>query len=271
MSKQLIPAQRHERIRERLEASKVVRNTELSELLGVSEATIRRDLEWLEEQGILERTHGGAILSQRLKQEPEYAARELAHPEEKSIIGAAAAALIEEGDTIFVNSGTTTTEVIRHIPSGAKVTVVTNNLSAAMQVHEVGFELILLGGTVYPRSNAVVGHFAAENLRQMNANKTFIGADGVSLKYGYTVPSNPEAELVHLMIERTRGQVIVVADYSKWGVVSNFEVARIDQIHTLVTDAKFSARARAELQARNVKVIVAGVESTTEGNRQAGG
>ena len=271
MSKQLIPAQRHERIRERLEASKVVRNTELSELLGVSEATIRRDLEWLEEQGILERTHGGAILSQRMKLEPEYAARELAHPEEKSIIGAAAAALIEEGDTIFVNSGTTTTEVIRHIPSGAKVTVVTNNLSAAMQVHEVGFELILLGGTVYPRSNAVVGHFAAENLRQMNANKTFIGADGVSLKYGYTVPSNPEAELVHLMIERTRGQVIVVADYSKWGVVSNFEVARIDQIHTLVTDAKFSARARAELQARNVKVIVAGVESTTEGNRQAGG
>ncbi len=271
MSKQLIPAQRHERIRERLEASKVVSNTELSDLLGVSEATIRRDLEWLEEQGILERTHGGAILSQRMKLEPEYAARELAHPEEKSIIGAAAAALIEEGDTIFINSGTTTTEVIRHIPSGAKVTVVTNNLSAAMQVHEVGFELIMLGGTFYPRSNAVVGHFAAENLRQMNANKTFIGADGMSLKYGYTVPSNPEAELVHLMIERTRGQVIVVADYSKWGVVSNFEVARIDQIHILVTDAKFSARACAELQARNVKVIVAGVESTTEGNRQVGG
>jgi len=271
MSKQLIPAQRHERIRERLEACKVVSNAELCELLGVSEATIRRDLEWLEEQGILERTHGGAILSQRMKLEPEYAARELAHPEEKSAIGAAAAALIEEGDTIFVNSGTTTTEVIRHIPGGAKVTVVTNNLSAAMQVHEVGFELILLGGTFYPRSNAVVGHFAAENLRQMNANKTFIGADGMSLKYGYTVPSNPEAELVHLMIERTRGPVIVVADHSKWGVVSNFEVARIDEVHTLVTDAKFSARARAELEARTVKVIVAGVGLTTNGHRQAGG
>jgi DeoR family fructose operon transcriptional repressor len=268
MSKQLIPAQRHERIRERLEACKVVSNAELCELLGVSEATIRRDLEWLEEQGILERTHGGAILSQRMKLEPEYAARELAYPEEKSLIGAAAATLIEEGDTIFVNSGTTTTEVIRHIPSGARVTVVTNNLSAAMQVHEVGFELILLGGTFYPRSNAVVGHFAAENLRQMNANKTFIGADGVSLKYGYTVPSNPEAELVHLMIERTRGQVIVVADHSKWGVVSNFEVARIDQIHTLVTDDKLSTRARDELAARNVRVIVAG--SNTEDNRQAG-
>ncbi len=260
MSKQLIPVQRHARIRDRLETHKAVSNTELGELLGVSEATVRRDLELLEKQGILERTHGGAILSQRMKQEPEYAARALAHPDEKRSIGAAAAALIEEGDTIFVNSGTTATQLIRNIPGGARVTVVTNNLSAALEVHEAGFELILLGGTFYPRSNAVVGHFAVENLRRMNANKTFIGADGISLKYGYTVPSNPEADLVRLMIERTHGSVIVVADHSKWGVVSNFEVAKIDEVHMLVTDDKFDTRARAELAARNVKVLIAGAE-----------
>lgn len=260
MTKQLIPAQRHERIRGHLGTQKAVSNAELGELLGVSEATIRRDLELLEKQGVLERTHGGAILSQRMMLEPEYAARALAHPEEKRSIGATAATLIEDGDTIFVNSGTTATQVIRNIPSGAKVTVVTNNLSAALEIHEVGFELILLGGTFYPRSNAVVGHFAAENLRRMNANKTFIGADGISLKYGYTVPSNPEADLVRLMIERTHGSVIVVADHSKWGVISNFEVAKIDEVHLLVTDDKFSARARAELEARNIKVILAGAE-----------
>jgi DeoR family fructose operon transcriptional repressor len=274
MSKQLIPAQRHERIRERLEASKVVSNTELSALLGVSEATIRRDLEWLEEQGVLERTHGGAILSQRMKLEPEYASRALAHPEEKRNIGATAAALIEDGDTLFINSGTTTTEVIRYIPNRAKVTVVTNNLTAALEVHEVGFELILLGGTFYPRSNSVIGHFAVENLRQMYAHKTFMGVDGISLKYGCTVPSNPEAELIHLMIERTRGPVIVVADHSKWGVVSNFEVARIDQIHTLVTDDKFDARTRAELTARNVRVVIAGAASSSNSStsgRSGGG
>lgn len=258
MSKQLIPAQRYERIRDRLETSKVVTNAELCELLGISEATVRRDLEWMEKQGILERTHGGAILSQHLKSESEYAARALAHPEEKRSIGAAAAALIEDGDTIFVNGGTTTTEVISNIPSRAKVTVVTNNLTAALRVHEVGFELILLGGTFYPRSNTVVGHFASENLRRLNANKTFIGADGISLKYGYTVPSNPEAELVRLMIERTHGAVIVVADHSKWGVISNFEVAKIDEVQMLVTDAQLSKIARAELAARNVKVIIAG-------------
>jgi DeoR family fructose operon transcriptional repressor len=258
MNKQLIPAQRYERIRNRLEANTVVTNAELCKLLGISEATIRRDLEWLEKQGILERTHGGAILNRHLKSEPEYAARALAHPEEKQSIGATAAALIEDGDTIFINSGTTATQVISNIPSGAQITVVTNNVTAALQVHEVGFELILLGGTFYPRSNAVVGHFAADNLRRLNANKTFIGADGISLKYGYTVPDNPEAELVRLMIERTHGPIIVVADHSKWGVVSNCEVAQIDEVQLLVTDSMFSKAARAELESRNVQVIVAG-------------
>jgi DeoR family fructose operon transcriptional repressor len=256
MSKQLIPAERRKLIRDRVHAARVVSNPELCRLLNVSEATVRRDLEWLEKQGVLERSHGGASLSQRVKLEPGYAARALAHPEEKASIGAAAAALIEEGDTIFVNAGTTATQVIRNIPSGMKVTVVTNNLSAALEVHAEEIELILLGGTLYPRTNAVVGHFAADNLRRMNANKTFIGADGISLKYGYTVPSNPEAELVRLMIERTHGAVIVVADHSKWGVVSNFEVAQIDEVQMLVTDAQFGADARAELEARNVKVIV---------------
>ena len=262
MSKLLIPAQRHERIRDLLEAQNVVSNTELGQLLGVSEATIRRDLQWLEKQGILERTHGGAIPSQRVKLEPEYATRALAHPEEKRSIGAAAAELIEDGDTIFVSSGTTATQVVASIPGGAKVTVVTGNLSAALEVHDAGFELILLGGTLYRRSNAAVGLFAMENLRRMTANKTFIGADGISLKFGYTVPSNPEAELVRLMIERTHGSVIVVADHSKWGVISNYEVAKIDEAQMLVTDERFSKSARAELEARNVKVIVAGTPAT---------
>ncbi len=257
MSKQLIPAQRQALIRERLENSKVVSNAELCDLLGVSEATVRRDLELLEEQGILERTHGGAVLSQQMRLEPEYSTRARSHTEEKLGIGATAATMIEDGDTLFLNSGTTTTQVIRNIPGGIRVTVVTNNVSAALEAANAGYELILLGGTFTTRSNAVIGHFAAENLRQVYANKTFLGVDGISFKYGCTVPSNAEAELVHLMIERTRGPVIVVADSSKWGVVSNFEVARWDQVHTLVTDEGFDARARAELGARNVRVLVA--------------
>ena len=84
-------------------------------LLDTSEATVRRDLEWLEREGIVERTHGGAILSQRLTLEPEYLQRAQKHPEEKRLIGEMAASLIEDNDVVFINSGTTTTQVIRHI------------------------------------------------------------------------------------------------------------------------------------------------------------
>jgi DeoR family transcriptional regulator of aga operon len=257
MSKQLIPAQRREWIREHLQVHRIVRSADLGEALGVSEATVRRDLEWLESQGILERTHGGAILSQRMSLEAEYGHRAQTHPEEKQSIGAMAASLVEDGDVIFVNSGTTTTQVLSHIRRRADVTVLTNNVRAVLECCEAGFELILLGGSFWPRAISVVGRFATEPLRQVYANKAFIGVDGISLKYGCTVPASGEAEIVRLMIQRTRGPVTVMADHSKWGVVSNFEVATLDQIHRLITDNGLDASARAELAARSVEVLIA--------------
>ncbi|RMF38202.1 MAG: DeoR/GlpR transcriptional regulator [Chloroflexi bacterium] len=266
MSKPLIPAQRRERIREYLQVHRVARNADLSRMLGVSEATIRRDLEWLEGQGVVERTHGGAILSQRMRFEPAYAQRARTHPEEKRRIGAAAAALIEDGDIIFLSSGTTTTQMIPYIRPGAGITVVTNNVSAVLEAHDPGFELILLGGTFRPQSNSVVGRFATAALRQIYASKCFIGVDGISPKYGCTVPTGVEAEIIRLMIERTRGMVIVLADHSKWGVVSNFEVASLDQVHKLVTDKKLNPSAFAELAARSVEVIIAGDRQGANGS-----
>ena len=260
MRKHLIPAQRREWIRGYLEIHRVVRSVDLSETLGVSEATVRRDLEWLENQGFLERTHGGAILSQRVRLEPEYAYRAQAHPEEKRRIGARAAALIEEGDIVFLNSGTTTTQIVPHIRSGANITVITNNVSAALEIRDPGFEFILLGGSFRPQSISVGGRFATETLRRIYASKAFIGVDGISLKYGCTVPVNGEAEILRLMIQRTRGPVTVVADHSKWGVVSNFEVATIDQIHRLITDDGIDPSARDELIAHSVDVVVADSE-----------
>ena len=258
MSKQLIPAQRREQIRKYLETYRVARSADLCNMLGVSEATIRRDLEWLEDHGILERTHGGAVLSQRIQLESEYAQRAHIHPEEKLSIGALAATLVEDGDVIFINSGTSTTQVISHIPSNARVTVITNNVRAVLDAREVSFKIILPGGSFWPRSDSVMGRFATDILRQVYANKAFIGVDGISLKYGCTVPTDGEAEIVRLMIQRTRGPVTVVADHSKWGVVSNFEVATIDQIHSFVTDDGFNASARAELAAHSVDVLIAG-------------
>jgi DeoR family fructose operon transcriptional repressor len=258
MGKTLIPAQRRAWIQEYLTTHKIVRSIELSEQLHISEATVRRDLEWLEKEGVLERTHGGAILTQRMRLEPQYYHRAKVYAEEKRRIGITAASLVEPGEIVFVNSGTTTTQLIRHIQGGADVTVITNNLSASQEAGEPGFELLLLGGSFQNRSNSVAGRFAIDNLRQVYADKSFIGVDGLTLEQGCTVPSNAEAEIVRLMIERTHGPVIVLSDHSKWGVVSNFAVARVDQIDRLVTDEGLSAEVRAILTAHDVKILIAG-------------
>jgi DeoR/GlpR family transcriptional regulator of sugar metabolism len=257
--KPLIPAQRRDRIQEYLIRNKIATNTMLSTLLDVSEATIRRDLELLEEEGFLERTHGGAVLRVSIPVEPEYLLRAQRHTEEKQVIGARAAELIEDGDIIFINSGTTTTEVIRNIRHNADVIVVTNNLSAALEVGEVSYQLVMLGGNFQHKSNSVAGRFTYDNINTLYATKSFIGVDGFNIKYGWTVPSNAEAEVIRLMMARTLGPVMAVADHSKWGTVANFEVARIEQIHRLITDEGLNEQACAALAGRAVEVIQAGV------------
>jgi DeoR family transcriptional regulator, fructose operon transcriptional repressor len=257
MSKTLIPAQRRERIQKYLETYKIARTVDLYKMLETSEATVWRDLEWLEQKGIIERTHGGAMLSERITLEPEYQQRAKKHPEEKRMIGALAASLIDDGDIVFISSGTTTTQVIHHIRSDADISVFTNNLYAALEMREPGFHHYLIGGEFQARSISVAGRFATENLKQVFANKVIIGVDGISLKHGYTVPSNEEAEVVKLMIEHTKGKVIIVSDHSKWGMVSNFKVASLDEIDLLVTDKAINVSAMEALAEHQVDTIIA--------------
>jgi DeoR family fructose operon transcriptional repressor len=257
MSKPLIPAQRRERIQEYLASYKIVRMDDLCSMLETSEATVRRDLEWLERTGIVERTHGGAILNQRLTLEPEYLQRKQKHPEEKRAIGALAASLIEDNDVVFINSGTTTTQVIRHIRDNAGITVFSNNVYAALEQGDAGFKHYLIGGEFQPHSNSVAGRFAVDNLRQVYANKAILGVDGVSLVNGCTVPSNLEAEVIKQMIERTRGKVFIVADSSKWGVVANYQVATINGFDKLITDEGFDPTAIEDLTAASVECLIA--------------
>jgi DeoR family fructose operon transcriptional repressor len=259
MSKPLIPAQRRERIQEYLSMHKIARTIDLCDLLETSEATVRRDLEWLEEEGILERTHGGAALSQRMIFEPEYQHRVQLHPDQKRAIGALAAALIEPGDIVFINSGTTTTQVIEQIPTHSEITVFTNNLNATIEMVAPGYHYYLVGGEYQSRSRSLSGRFAVENLKQIYANKAILGVDGFSLKHGCTVPTMNEAEVVRQMIERTMGQIILVADHSKWGVVSNFPVAGMNEIDILVTDDQFDQAAIESLDPNSIKTLIASV------------
>jgi DeoR/GlpR family transcriptional regulator of sugar metabolism len=263
MSKTLIPAQRRDRIQEYLAINRIARTSDLCDILEASEATVRRDLEWLEQEGVLERTHGGAIISQRVVFEPGYQQRAEVNPDEKRAIGALAASLIEKDDIVFINSGTTTTQVIRHLRGDPSISIFTNNLSGALEVGEPAFQYYLVGGEFQPRSNSLAGRFAIENLGQVYANKAILGIDGVSAKHGCTVPSNAEAEIIRQMIKHTKGEIIIVADHSKWGVVSNFQIAAIEEVSKLVTDSGFDLAALDALESHGVHILVAAPAATT--------
>jgi DeoR family transcriptional regulator, fructose operon transcriptional repressor len=264
---QPLPAERHRRIQELLRERQAVRVSTLSELLGVSEVTVRRDLEELERRGLLERTHGGAIAAQRMRIEPAYAEASSLHADEKRRIGEAAAGLVEPGDTVFLNGGTTTLQVFRHLAApGLKV--VTNHVGVALESADRAVELVLAGGEYRPTSNSCVGIFAADTVRKVFATKAILGVEGVSRRTGLTAAAALEADIARVMIEQTQGQVIVAADSSKLGTVADFAVGPLERVSALVTDAGIDDEYREELAELGLEVIVA---DQTVGAQHIGG
>lgn len=254
----LIPADRRKRIQEIIQQKGVVKVAELSRLFGVSELTIRRDLDILERKDILERTHGGAVYNQRMRIEPLYEQKSRIHRKEKEAIGIATAQLIEDGDTLLINSGSTTREVIKYLKT-RKVRIITSNMSALFEASDSSIELIFIGGYYRRQSNSLVGNLAFLSLQQVYGSKAIIGVDGISIKYGLTTPIMEEADIARQMIERTPGPVIVVADHSKIGVVSNFITAPLDKVDILVTDDRIDEGYKNDLEREGIKVIVARV------------
>ncbi|HEV8564431.1 MAG TPA: DeoR/GlpR family DNA-binding transcription regulator [Actinomycetota bacterium] len=254
---QPLPVERHRRIQEILRGRQAARVSTLSDLLGVSEVTIRRDLEDLDRRGVLERTHGGAILSQRTRAELAYGEATARHSEQKRWIGEAAARLVQPGDTIFMNGGTTTLQVFRNLDL-PDIRVVTNHIGIALEASTRSFEVLLAGGEFRTPSNSCVGAFATDTVRKVFASRAFIGVEGVSRRAGLTAAAAEEANIALVMIDQTRGPVVVVADSSKIGTVADFVVSPLDEISQIVTDPGIDDEYRLELDELGVEVLVAG-------------
>jgi len=251
-----LPAERHQRIKALLRERRAVRVSRLAELLGVSEVTVRRDLEELERRGSLERTHGGAIPAQRMRAEPAYVEAAARNPVQKRAIGELAASLANPGDTIFLNGGTTTLEVFRPL-TDPRIRIVTNHVGIAIEAAERRGETILAGGEYRAPSNSCVGPFAVEAIRKVFAARTFLGVEGISRPAGLTTPASREAEIARTMVEQTKGPVVVVADSSKFGTVADFAIAPLDEIAVLVTDAGIDDDFRDDLVRIGTEVMVA--------------
>lgn len=247
---------RREEIYRLVKDSGVARVSELSEKLGVTSMTIRRDLESLEQDGLIERTHGGAVATNRGIREPLFTQKSLLHRAEKEAIAAVAAGLVEDCDTIFLNSGTTTLRIFRNIVA-KRVKVVTNNAFFPMDddIPE-DLEVISTGGQFRRESFTFIGETALNSVSQVFASKAFIGLDGFDAERGMTTPVQPEAHVNRTMIEHTRGKVIVVADSSKLGTVSSFFVAPVTAANLLITDAGIDDERRRSFEKLGIEVIV---------------
>src|ERR1700731_3373784 len=254
----LLVGERRHRILELLGEHGRVTVEALASRFATSAVTIRNDLAALEAGGALERTHGGALLRRDDDDRPLNVKRTLHHAE-KVRIAKVAAALIQDGETSVLDSGTTTAEIAKQIRKleVRSINVITNALNVAMLLADVpAVRLIMPGGILRPESNSLSGHMAEAALASLQADRLFLGADGLDPSRGVMTPHLPEAELNAKMIAISR-QVIVVADSSKLMRRNISLIARVEQLHMLITDAGANPDVVAELQRRGVEVRLA--------------
>ena len=228
--------ERKKKIQDLLEQNGSAKIGELSGVLAVSEITVRRDLDRLEAEGLLVRTHGGA-----LRREPtlfelfdEKRVKEMGP--EKRRIGQSAAAMVKRGDAVFLDSGTTTLYIARALKAVPGITIVTNSIYILAELRFAkDLNLILLGGTYRPGDYALSGPITERNLDTFRAKTAFLGADGVTVKNGATTNDIYTAEVTKLMMARAETSVLV-ADHTKIGQVGSIKYAEVGDFDLLITD-----------------------------------
>jgi DeoR family transcriptional regulator of aga operon len=246
---------------EQVQQGKLVKVGDLSDYFGVSTVSIRRDLDRLEEHGYLKRIHGGAVPNPDAGLGESYAAKMRRNLDEKQRIGHAAARMIGQGDSLILDSGTTTLQVARHIDgdllTSGLLTVITHSLAIVRELGSWrGVQLIILGGVYRPDYELTVGPQTVADLKGLHADKLIIGTDGLTLAGGATANNMLEAEVYRAMSEAA-DQVIVVADSSKIGVTGVTTIIPVDRIGTLVTDTDASPAIVNNLRERGTKVVLA--------------
>ena len=230
---------------------------ELARNFGVSEITIRRDLTELDERGFVRRAHGGAINSTFATLETPIIQRLVQEKECKEAIARTAAAMIRDGESIFIGSGSTTAYVGRYLTNHNHLTVVTNALNVSTDLATTaGITVVVLGGMMRHAELSLIGHIAEQSLSEVTFDKVIIGIPAVDLKAGLTNDYLPEVITDRTILNRAR-EVILVADHTKCGKVASAFVAPLNQVNLFITDTQTSAEFLEGVRAQGVKVIVA--------------
>ncbi|MEE1755319.1 DeoR/GlpR family DNA-binding transcription regulator [Streptomyces sp. SP18CS02] len=249
-----------------------VRVNELTRKLNVSDMTVRRDLDALARQGVVEKVHGGAVpVAEASTHEPGFEAKSSLELLAKEDIARAAATMAVPGSAIALSGGTTTYALAQHLLDVPDLTVVTNSVRVADVFHTAqrtdpagaprpGAATVVLTGGVRTPSDSLVGPVADQAIRSLHFDVLFLGVHGISVEAGLSTPNLAEAETNRRFVRSAR-RVVVVADHTKWGTVGLSSFARLDEVDTLVTDAGLTDDARAEMSEHLPGLVVAGEDA----------
>lgn len=249
----MLTEERHNLILQFLSKKGIAKINELVEITNTSESTIRRDLTLLEKINLLKRIHGGATLPHRRLTELSYEEKEIQNVSEKKAIAKFAASLIEDGDSIYLDAGTSTFEMIQYIDK-KNIIIVTNGLNHINFLVEQNINAYILGGKVKTSTKAVIGSDALKNLEKFRFDKCFLGINGIHTEFGYTTPDSEEALLKESAIKHAK-QTFVLADESKFGEVSFVKIANLNEA-VIITNSKIE-----NYDAYNKKTVIKVVES----------
>jgi len=252
----MFATERKTKILDRLNKNGKVKVCDLSQLYEVSEVTIRRDLQELEEEELIKRVHGGAILNDNTKFEPTFSEKIDKFYNEKESVGKLAASMIVEGDTIVLDAGTTTLSIARHI-TAKNITVLTNSVDVAFELaKKLNVEVIVTGGTLRRETRALVGPVADNTFKNFRVDKAFIGANGVCVINGLTTPDIIEANTKREMLKIAK-KIIVVCDHTKFGKVSFAKIVDLSSIDIIITDNLLDEKLLKKFEEKDVKIMTA--------------
>jgi DeoR family fructose operon transcriptional repressor len=234
----MFAAERVEKIKGILNEYKHVDVTTLSNVLSVSEATIRRDLERLEGNGFLKRTHGGAVINEKAAPDTTITRDDILNYEEKCQVGYIAAQLVENNEVIIAGAGATCLQFAKHLKGKKNLTIVTNNILVISELSTYKeIKVIATGGDVYANEDAIslVGEFAHKMLENIHVNKAFLGVSGVDLSSGYTANSS-ELALVWKKMHDVARETIILSDYTKFGKTDFVKLGPLDLAAKMITN-----------------------------------
>lgn len=245
---------RRKKILELLDKNGSVRVTELSNIFSISEVTIRTDLADMENKGLLTRVHGGAVSSYKPYYNMSLNQRMSTNQEQKEIIAKKIAGMIDDNDTIMLNSGTTTLLVFRAIPRNLNLSIVTNSISIALEgTTNPNFNIILLGGLINSKYQFTFGDDAIRQLKSYHADKLILSVDGIDSEHGLSTYYDKEAEIDRIMLEQSNVN-IVAADHSKFNRCAFTKISELSVADYIVTDSSVPESLKNKFSKNSIKI-----------------